>query len=107
MPKSDTKSSLVEVTFAKPIMRGEQEIASVKLREPKTGEMRGIAMVDLVQLDTDALIELLPRITMPPLTKPEVEDLPPSETFKMAREVADFLVPEAKETANGDASLTG
>jgi len=84
---------LTEVKLSKPIKRGEQEIASVKVRSPGTGEMRGLSMFDVVKLDVDALIELLPRITMPPLLKEEVETLPLSDFFALSTEVANFLLP--------------
>ncbi len=92
--------SLPTVTFAKPIERGEQKIESIQLREFSTGEIRGLNMVDLVQLQTDALITLVPRISLPPLTKNEVEALPPSEMFKIATEIANFLVPGTPGESN-------
>lgn len=51
-------------------------------------------MVDVVQLKVDALHELLPRITMPPLTRDEVEDLCPADFFKLSTEIADFFLPK-------------
>ena len=82
------------ITLSKPIVRGEEKFASIQLREPKTGELRGLNMVDVVQLQTDALIELVPRISKPILTKDEVESLPPCDTFKIATEIANFLLPD-------------
>jgi len=85
------------ITFDEPVVRGEQSIASVALRRPKSGELRGLSMIDLVKLEVDAMHELLPRITMPPLTKPEVEGLSPADMFKLSTEVANFFLP--KESA--------
>lgn len=87
-------ASIAEVVFTNPIERGEQKIASVQLREPRTGELRDLKMVDLAQLDANSLIKLLPRITIPPLMQNEVEGLKPSDFFALATEVANFLLPE-------------
>jgi hypothetical protein len=84
---------LVTVTLETPIARGDTAIASVQLRKPASGELRGLSLAEVSTLKTDALIELLPRITMPPLTGAEVEALDPADLFQCAIEVAGFLLP--------------
>lgn len=61
-----------------PIIRGSQKITHVQLRRPKAGEMRGLSLSSLLQLDTSAVMTLLPRITQPTLVNHEVEALDPS-----------------------------
>lgn len=93
MPKSTT--NFITVPLSSPIMRGETKVAEIKLREPKSGEMRGISMVDLIQLKADTVHELLPRISDPVLTDDEVKDLSLADLFALSSEIADFLLPAA------------
>ena len=46
------------VTLETPIKRGDQVITSLSLRKPAAGELRGVALADLLRLDVAALITL-------------------------------------------------
>ncbi|MCY1276081.1 Phage tail assembly chaperone protein, E, or 41 or 14 [compost metagenome] len=81
------------VTLSKPITRGEQSISQIEVRRPMAGELRGIALAELLRLEVDSLRRVLPRITLPSLTDPEVGRLDPSDLVKLGMEVAGFLVP--------------
>ena len=93
---STASPSLVTVTLDAPIVRGSQTIASVDLRRPKSGELRGVNLSDLAQLDVTALIKVLPRVSMPTLTSADVESLDPSDLMKLGSEVVGFLLPSQK-----------
>ena len=82
-------------TLETPIIRGANQITQVHLRRPKAGALRGINLAELLQLRAEAVITLLPRITEPPLLKPEVEGMDPADLIACAQEVVDFLVPKA------------
>jgi hypothetical protein len=75
-----------------PIVRGEQTIAEIRLRKPQSGELRGVALSALIQMDVDALVKVLPRISSPTLTEADVQALDPADLFQMAGEVAAFLL---------------
>lgn len=92
-------ATLVTVTLGTPIVRGDQTVGMIQIRKPKSGELRGLSMVDLVKLEVDVLHTLLPRITIPNLTEVEVAALDPSDLFQCATEVAGFFLP-AGMTAN-------
>ena len=47
-----------------PIKRGETEITEVTVRKPLAGELRGIALTGLIQMDVAALAKVLPRLPM-------------------------------------------
>ncbi|KFA28137.1 tail protein, partial [Xanthomonas vasicola pv. vasculorum NCPPB 1326] len=49
-------------------MRGEQTITQINVRKPGAGELRGLKLTDVLQLDVTALATLLPRISSPTLT---------------------------------------
>ena len=90
-----TPSTHVTVTLDTPIARGNQVIASLTLRKPKSGELRGISLTELAQLDVGALIRLLPRISSPTLTTPDVEGMDPADLMSCGTEVIGFLFPSA------------
>lgn len=91
---------LVTVDLDTPIVRGEQTISSVTLRRPKSGEMRGLNLVDLAQLDVVALRTLLPRITNPTLTTADVDGLELADLMALGAEVSGFLLQKAQRPAS-------
>jgi len=82
------------VTLDCPLIRGEQTLDTVQVRRPKAGELRGLNLRALSELDYVALETLLPRITTPMLTKQDVSELDPSDLMQMGTEVVDFLLPK-------------
>lgn len=82
------------VTLDQVIQRGDTTITEVQLRKPKAGEMRGLNMTDVVQMDVNALTKLLPRITTPMLTEVEIGNMDPADLMQLGSEVSAFLVPK-------------
>ena len=82
------------VTLECPITRGATTITQLHLRKPKAGEMRGLNMTDVVQMDVNALTKLLPRITTPILTELEIGNMDPADLMQLGSEVSAFLVPK-------------
>lgn len=78
-----------------PIKRGDQEISRVSLRKPAAGELRGVSLVDLMQMDVAALQTVLPRITSPALTPHDVAQMDPADLVQLAAGVSGFLLPKA------------
>lgn len=91
-----TETVIKTVPLDAPINRGETTIAEVKIRKPMAGELRGLSLVELGQLNVNALASLLPRITMPTLTKPEVEALDPADLLAMGGVVGRFLLQKSR-----------
>ena len=85
-----------------PIQRGDQLIASVSLRRPLAGELRGIKLAELLQMDVSALAVLLPRISTPTLTTADVNQLDPADLVAIATEVASFFLPKAARESLGE-----
>ncbi|MCD9118334.1 phage tail assembly protein [Pseudomonas bijieensis] len=90
------------ITLDTPIVRGSTEITEVTLRKPVSGELRGVTLTDLLQMDVLALRKVLPRITTPTLNDHEIGNMDPADLVQMATEVAGFLLPKS---AKVDASL--
>lgn len=64
-----------KVTLKQPLVRGENTIAEIELRKPNVPALKGLKLLDLMQSDVNAISTLLPRITLPTLTKVEIERL--------------------------------
>ena len=82
-----------------PIVRGAETIETVAVRKPGSGELRGLTLMALSQLDYAALETLLPRITTPTLTKADVAALDPADLMQLGGEVMDFLLPKAAKAS--------
>lgn len=70
---------------------------TVQVRKPGSGELRGLTLMALSQLDVAALETLAPRITSPVIPKGAVMD--PADLMQFGGEVMDFLLPKAAKAA--------
>lgn len=94
------------ITLDAPIVRGEQTIAAISVRKPMAGELRGVNLMAIMQMDVSAAITLLPRITNPSLTTQEVERLDPADLLQFTTTVTSFLLPKSAITAFPSVSST-
>ncbi|PKH63479.1 MULTISPECIES: phage tail assembly protein [unclassified Halomonas] len=92
MTKANTAIVTDPIKLDEPIKRGEQAIDSITLRKPKSGELRGISLADVLQMQTDALITLIPRLSNPSLTATEVRQMDPADLVQCGGEIASFLL---------------
>lgn len=85
---------ITDIELDTPIVRKGGDVKKVTLRKPKAGELRGLNLTDILQMDVNALGKLLPRITGPSLTEAEVQAMDPADLVQLGGEVAGFLVPK-------------
>jgi len=79
------------ITLDQPIQRGDNTIETIVLRKPKSGELRGLKMAEVINLDVNSLTRLLPRISEPALTEAEVQAMDPADLTECGLEVVNFL----------------
>lgn len=92
------------VTLDTPLKRGETTVDSVTVRKPAAGELRGVSLSDLLNLEVNALIKVLPRVTAPSLSEQECTRLDPADLVQLGTKVAGFLLPKSlREEASPDA----
>ena len=89
-----------QVELDTPIQRGKTEIAVITLRKPTAGELRGIHLSELLQMDVASLIKLIPRISE--LKEYEAGRLDPADLVAVGVKVSGFLLQKRMKT---DASL--
>ena len=90
------------VVLDSPIRRGVTTIDSITLRKPSSGELRGVSLVDLLQMDVASLIKVVPRISSPTLTAIEVSGMDPADLLALSSKISGFLLQKSAKT---DASL--
>lgn len=88
--KTATNEKVVELDT--PILRGKTEITSVTVRKPQSGALRGTRLQALLDMDVNALITVLPRITTPALTTAEINEMDPADLVSLSVEVVTFLL---------------
>jgi hypothetical protein len=86
-----------------PIVRGEQSVTSLVLRKPMSGELRGVKLSDLINMDVQSLRVVLPRITTPTLSDIEIGRMDPADLLACGVAVVSFLVQKRHKE---EASLT-
>lgn len=74
---------------------GDKIITEVQVRKPSTGSLRGLALSDLLRLQTDAIQTILPRVTEPMLNKQVVQNIDPADLVQLGTAVSSFLLPKA------------
>lgn len=88
------------VTLDKPFTRGNNTIDSLTLRKPASGELRGVSLLELMQMDVQALSKVLPRITNPSLTTQEVSTMDPADLLACGVAVSGFLLQKSAKEAS-------
>lgn len=88
------------VALETPIERGDNTITEIAIRKPMAGELRGVSLTELMQMDVAALSRVLPRITQPTLTEPEIAKLDPVDLVQMGSVVTNFLLPKWTKAAS-------
>ncbi|MBH2894963.1 phage tail assembly protein [Serratia marcescens] len=83
------------VTLDTPIQRGETTIAEVQVIKPNAGALRGVGLAAIANADVDALLVVLPRVTVPNLTKEECAGLELPDLVALAGKVVGFLSPNS------------
>lgn len=87
------------VTLDTPIKRGKTEIKEVILRKPQSGALRGVRLQALMEMDVNAVMAVLPRVSAPALTAQEVNEMDPADLLALSVEVVTFLLPKSALSA--------
>lgn len=87
------------VTLDFPIKRGDTEVKEITLRKPLTGQLRGIKLGELLNLDVASVQMLLPRISTPTLLPHEVAQIDPADIAELSIKVATFFARKSTREA--------
>ena len=98
-PSTPAIEGVEVVTLDCPIQRGETEITQVTLRKPLAGQLRGIKLAELLNLDVGSVQLVLPRISTPSLQPHEIAQLDPADLAELGVKVAAFFVRKSSREA--------
>lgn len=87
-----TLSTEKTIILDTPIARGKEEITSVIVRKPQAGALRGTRLQALMDMDVNAMMTVLPRVTTPSLTAQEINEMDPADLVSLSVEVVTFLL---------------
>lgn len=79
-----------------PIVRGDTTISTLTIKKPDAGQLRGVKLMDLIQMDIDAIIKVAPRIATPTLTENDVANLDPVDLLAVSTAVVGFFQTKAE-----------
>lgn len=89
------------IELDEPVQRGKTTITELQIRKPVAGELRGVSLMDLAQMDVLALRKVLPRITAPSLTDQEIGNMSPADIMQCGVKVAGFLLTKQQKAQAG------
>lgn len=91
-PTADPRPLFETVKLSLPISRGETSIDSLNIRRPRSGELRGLSLQDIMTTDIVAMLTLIPRVSEPSLTPDEVNNLDPADLSEIAGAIRGFFM---------------
>lgn len=96
-PVAETRPLFESVTLSVPLQRGETSISALSIRRPKSGELRGLSLQDIMTTDIVAMLTLIPRVSEPPLTADEANSLDPADLSEIAGTIRGFFMTKGEK----------
>lgn len=93
---SKPKGQFITVDLEEPLLLGETEIASITLRKPKSGELRGLSLDDLVNADVSTILKLIPRISNPVIIEEKANEIDPVDLGQIGGAIRGFFMTKAQ-----------
>lgn len=92
---TETAEEKTGVQLSCPVVRGERVIDYVEIGEEirQAGSLRGLSLIEVLNLKTDPMMTLLSRVTAPRLKLAEIQSLSTGDFVALATLVANFLAP--------------
>jgi hypothetical protein len=94
------------VTLATPIMRGDNTISQVTITDDikQAGSLRGLRLVNVLNMDVDSITTLLTRVTSPKLKLAEINAMDTRDFMRLAEAITPFLVHAEPGEPNAEAT---
>ncbi len=88
----------ISITLIEPIQREAGPVEVLTLRKPKAGELRGLALKDLINSEVTAVLTVLPRICDPFITEAECALIGSEDVAEIAGTIVGFFMSPADKT---------
>ncbi len=83
----------MKITLVTPVKRADgDDITAVTLSIPNVGVLRGTKLTDVLQMDVNAMMTILPRVTIPALDPADLARLSPADFLSLAGALVGFFV---------------
>lgn len=89
----NTTPETATITLGQPIKRGESEITEITLCIPRSGNLRGVSLRALLDMEADAIATVIPRVGAPKLLPQEIAIMHPADLLQCGAALANFLLP--------------
>ncbi len=83
------------VTLDQPIKQGDKTIDTLTFRKPASGELRGLSLTEVLQMEVNTLQKLIPRIASPTITEQDVAKMDVADLVECGGTIAGFFVKKA------------
>ncbi|HVI51513.1 MAG TPA: phage tail assembly protein [Candidatus Sulfotelmatobacter sp.] len=81
------------ITLIKPLKFGEDIIAELPLRRPMAGDLRGIKLAAIQELDVTTILSLVQRLSTVPLAPDTLTTMDPVDIVQACEVISGFFVP--------------
>ncbi|HDX9858961.1 TPA: phage tail assembly protein [Escherichia coli] len=90
------------ITLAKPIVRGDEKITQVTITDEikQAGSLRGLKLVNVMNMDVDSVAVLLTRVTSPRLKQTEINEMDTRDFVSLSEALVPFLTPAGSGASN-------
>lgn len=82
---------MIMIKLTKPLTFGETTTTELILRRPTAGDLRGIKMQAIGELEVDTVLKLAQRLSTTPLAPTTLDDLDPADLLVLGAEIAGFF----------------
>lgn len=79
------------VTFTTPIPYGDGKLSSIGFRHPTAGDLRGLKLGGLGDMDVDLVLKIATRLADQPVTEAQLWQLMPADFLRLTQAVVDFF----------------
>ncbi|WP_114109705.1 phage tail assembly protein [Thalassospira xiamenensis] len=84
-----SKKDSFDRVLTKPLPYGaDGKLDKLTFRRPMSGDLRGVKLIQLSEMDTNSLFILLPRITSPAITEAHVQQLDPIDALMIMQDIS-------------------
>lgn len=97
MTTANQNSDQTTITLHHPLADG--KIDALTLRKPMPSDLRGLKLLDVIQMDAAAIAQLVPRIATCGFTVQHFYQLDPADLLQVMTEIALFFTSEPSPNA--------
>jgi hypothetical protein len=75
------------IPLSTPIQRGDSEIKEISLMKPIGASVTDVSLFELMRVETNAIVAVLPRISQPPITVIEANMMSAADLFRVGQRI--------------------